>query len=331
MVTDASINSIRPRCRYAARVRGLLVRVGIDKTAGGWNAPVDPDSLEFVYVPIPEARDQQFHPGLATTYAGVSAALAAFGPRALDGTALPEALASRASHLDPDFDQLTYGDVGPGRGRSLCEFEAGDVVVFFAGLRPVRPCQHRLLYALIGLYRVKEILRAGDVPRARWPENAHTRRKEFRATDVIVRADPSASGRLRRCIPVGEFRDRAYRVRRDVLDAWGGLSARDGYVQRSAVPPRFLDPRKFLAWFESNSPELVRANDPGSPRGSCTMPRMANVPELLTASKIASQLKVADTKVKKAIAELGLKPAAKKGVCSYYAAGDVPKIKKALK
>ena len=64
---------------------------------------------------------------------------------------------------------------------------------------------------------------------------------------------------------------------------------------------------------------------------SCTMPRMPNAPELLTASKIATQLKVTDTKVKKAIADLGLKPAAKKGVCSYYAAGDIPKIKKALK
>ncbi len=58
---------------------------------------------------------------------------------------------------------------------------------------------------------------------------------------------------------------------------------------------------------------------------------MPATPELLTASKIAVALKVTDTKVKKAIAELGLKPAAKKGVCNYYAAGDVPRIKKALK
>jgi hypothetical protein len=52
--------------------------------------------------------------------------------------------------------------------------------------------------------------------------------------------------------------------------------------------------------------------------------------DLLTAAKIAAQLKTSDAKVKKAIAALGLKPAAKKGVCSYYAKGDVPKIKKAL-
>lgn len=57
---------------------------------------------------------------------------------------------------------------------------------------------------------------------------------------------------------------------------------------------------------------------------------MTDLADLLTASKIAAQLKVTDGKVKKAIAALGLKPAAKKGVCSYYAKGDVAKIKKAL-
>jgi hypothetical protein len=52
--------------------------------------------------------------------------------------------------------------------------------------------------------------------------------------------------------------------------------------------------------------------------------------DLLTAAKIAADLKVSDAKVKKAIAALKLKPAAKKGACSYYAQADVPKIKKAL-
>ncbi len=59
-------------------------------------------------------------------------------------------------------------------------------------------------------------------------------------------------------------------------------------------------------------------------------PSMRTPSELLTAAKIAVQLKVSDAKVKKAIAELGLKPAAKKGVCNYFAKADVPKIKKAL-
>jgi hypothetical protein len=52
--------------------------------------------------------------------------------------------------------------------------------------------------------------------------------------------------------------------------------------------------------------------------------------DLLTAAKIAQQLKVSDAKVKKAIAALGLAPAAKKGVCNLYDKGVVAKVKKAL-
>jgi len=52
---------------------------------------------------------------------------------------------------------------------------------------------------------------------------------------------------------------------------------------------------------------------------------------LFTAGNIAKELGVSDAKVKKAITELGLTPAAKKGVCNYYAKADIAKIKKILK
>ncbi len=57
---------------------------------------------------------------------------------------------------------------------------------------------------------------------------------------------------------------------------------------------------------------------------------MPDPADLLTAAKIAQQLSVSDAKVKKAIAAIGLKPTAKKGVCNLYAKSDVAKIKKAL-
>lgn len=53
--------------------------------------------------------------------------------------------------------------------------------------------------------------------------------------------------------------------------------------------------------------------------------------ELFTVGKIAEQLAVPAAKVKKAIQDLGIQPAAKKGACSYYAKSDIQKIKKALK
>jgi hypothetical protein len=57
---------------------------------------------------------------------------------------------------------------------------------------------------------------------------------------------------------------------------------------------------------------------------------MPDPADLLTASKIAQQLSVSDAKVKKAIAGLGLAPAATKGGCKLYAKSAVAKIKKAL-
>lgn len=244
-------------------LRAYLVRVGIDQAFGGWNAPADPLTNDFVYVPIPEGSRQRAR--LATPYELVHPALARFAdahrdapPRAVQ---LPAELARANMHLDPDFEALTYGDTER-RGRGLADLEAGDILVFYAGLRPVSPSAHTLLYALIGLYRVRDITRLGMIPEARWRENAHTRRADPRVSDVIVRADPRASGRLRTCLPIGEFRDRAYRVTREILDAWGGLSCRDGYLQRSAVPPRILEPARFLAWFERRAPELVNSNNP---------------------------------------------------------------------
>ncbi len=53
--------------------------------------------------------------------------------------------------------------------------------------------------------------------------------------------------------------------------------------------------------------------------------------DLLTPGNIAKQLSVSEGKVKKAIAELKLEPAAKKGVCSYYDAAAIAKIQAALK
>lgn len=245
-------------------MRATLVRVGVDQSYGGWNAPIDPESGEFVYVPIPEGAGTPPRRALATSYDAFEPALRAFaavhGGEATEGATLPPHLRGLATHLDPDFAALTYGDDGERRGRRLAAFRPGDVVAFYAGLRPIRPCAHRLLYALVGLYRVAEVVRAGDVPRERWAENAHLRRLRPRATDVVVRAAPGGSGRLRRALPIGEYRGGAYRVRPDLLAEWGGLSCRDGYLQRSAVPPLLVHPERFLAWFEAQAPQLVAAN-----------------------------------------------------------------------
>lgn len=52
--------------------------------------------------------------------------------------------------------------------------------------------------------------------------------------------------------------------------------------------------------------------------------------DLATAANLAKSLGVSDAKVKKAIKELGIEPAAKKGVCSYYGPDAAAKVKAAL-
>lgn len=245
-------------------MRGALVRVGVDQAFGCWNAPVDPTTFEFVYVPIPD--DVPFQPGLRTPFSPLRHTVQRFlDERITDGTKLlpmPVQLTRRSMHLDPDFERLTYGDNGERRGKGIADFVRGDLLVFYAGLRPCRPCDHRLVYAIVGVFKVDQVVRLDQVDKAQWAENAHTRRLEHRAQDVIVRADHRHSGRLRNCIPIGEWRAGAYRVRSDLLHEWGDLSCRDGFIQRSAVPPMLKAPTRFLRWFERQGPSLVRENNP---------------------------------------------------------------------
>jgi hypothetical protein len=229
-------------------MKALLVRIGVDQTYGGWNAPVTADG-RFVYVPIPEALGTRFHPGLARRYGEVMSALERFcddhDSDLHRDLAFPRDLLRRSMHLDPDFECLTYGDVGSRRGARIATMVQGDLLVFYGGLRPIHQCEHTLIYALLGMYVVKEVVPASEVPAERWYENAHVRKKTRGPTDIVVRAQPGVSGRFDRCIPIGEWRNGAYRVRHNIVRAWGGLSVKDAFIQRSAVPPHTMNPSDF--------------------------------------------------------------------------------------
>jgi hypothetical protein len=127
------------------------------------------------------------------------------------------------------------------------------------GLRPVTG--GRLIYALIGQMVIDEIVNVVDVEADRRHENAHTRKSRLAPDDIVVRARRSESGLFSRYISIGEFRERAYRVKRDVLAAWGDLSVKNGYIQRSARPPHFLDPARFRAWLKRQSAALIPSNN----------------------------------------------------------------------
>jgi hypothetical protein len=164
-------------------------------------------------------------------------------------------------HLDPDFDHLTYGDTRERAKQVRANLSADDLIVFYAGLFDA--CDRaRLVYAIVGVFVVEEfILATRVIPTAR-DMNAHSRRiLRPDAQDLIVLGRAGVSGRLERCLPIGEWRDRAYRVRCDLLDEWGGLSVKNGYLQRSARLPQFLDPMRFRSWLSSKSPILLQTNN----------------------------------------------------------------------
>jgi hypothetical protein len=95
---------------------------------------------------------------------------------------------------------------------------------------------------------IEVIVLAKSVSKSRWAENAHTRRVPGEG-EIIVRARSGVSGRLRRCIPIGELRNGVYRVRNELLEAWGGLDIKDGYIQRSVRLRRSPTPSNFTAGF----------------------------------------------------------------------------------
>lgn len=234
-------------------MKGLLVRVGADQSAGGgnWNSPVDSRTGRFVYTPIPEAKPNR---------AGLERYYEETVPRCLEfGVPFPNHLRHSRMHLDPDFEHLTYGDRGSKGKQIATSLGAGDILVFYSGL--MDNLEKKLVYAIIGLFIVDLIDRAVDWPDSAAHRNAHTRRELAKdADDIIVVARAKGSGRLQRCVPIGEYRDRAYRVRKELLEAWGNISANDGYLQRSAVFPSLLNPGQFLDWWQSQNPVLAHNN-----------------------------------------------------------------------
>lgn len=231
-------------------MRALLVRVGIDSADNGrWNAPADTQSRRFIYAPILETKP--LRRGFERFYEELEPALAAWGQL------LPVHLQKQRMHLDPDFATLTYGDQGR-RARQIQTLNTEDLLVFYASLRDIK--ERHLVYGIIGIFVIEKIYKANDVPRELWNQNAHTRRIPG-ASDIVVRAVPKLSGRLERFLPIGEYRNRAYRVTRPLVGAWGDLNVRDGYLQRSARLPEFKNPDKFYRWFKGQKVLLLNRSN----------------------------------------------------------------------
>ena len=243
--------------RYSPPKKAILIRIGVDQSFGHWNAPCHPENREFVYVPIPEP--QHSDPNLRSEFReAIQAALTDFSLRNKVNITLPNELLNQSMHLDPDFHHLTYGDTTR-RGKKLLSLEENDWLVFYSGLRSVQG-KHQLIYALTGLLIVDSIAQVKDIPECDYHRNAHTRVASPEPADIIVTGKPGVSGRFKQFIDIGEFRNGAYRVTNQLLHAWGDLTVNDGWIQRSANPPLFKQPKKFAQWLARQKPELLASN-----------------------------------------------------------------------
>lgn len=235
------------------------MRVGIDKTFGRYNAPINPSTNDYLYMPIPQGKGS-FRPGMDTTYADLRSEFASWCQRNSADLEFPMHLDGLGCHLDPDFHYLTYGDQGTGRGLRVGNLEEGDFLAFFASFKPTKTCGHSLVYALYGIMVVDKIQKVADISFEEYQKNAHTRVNEMNVEHLVVFAKPSQSGRFRRALPIGSYRNGSYRVTEEVLEAWGGIDVKDGFIQRSVCPPLFSNPSRFFRWLDNQSVELVQNN-----------------------------------------------------------------------
>jgi hypothetical protein len=247
-------------------MRGLLVRVGIDMTTayGGWNAPVNTVTRRFMFVPI---QDRPYNDGTYVEngrrvyHEEVTTALANFAVECGDPAGkcfrLPVRLHNEPMHLDPDFLRLTYGDDSR-RGRILKQLEEDDFIAFYSSLKPLD--SGKLVYALIGIFVLAGTpLGALQIPDVQRLCNAHMRWRNVKETDIVAFGKEEDSGMFERCVPIGEFRERAYRVREDVLEEWGDISVKNGWLQRSANLPEFKNPTRFRNWLVKQDVRMARA------------------------------------------------------------------------
>jgi hypothetical protein len=245
-------------------MRGLLVRVGIDKTFGGWNAPCRADG-SFCYVPMKPKKSEVFEQGIEkTTYNEFEKACQIFA----QGTDLvfPKWLHGALCHLDPDFRFLSYGDSGQRANRISTFFDGSrdNFIAFYASFKPIDfNNSYPLVYAIIGLYRFQGVKRVRDLIMLNQREkNAHTRLADYREDDIVIFADKNKSGRLRTLIQIGKRNEnRHYYVKEQLLKEWGGISSTNGWIQRSAYLPEFCKPDLFLQWLEKQNPKFVHENN----------------------------------------------------------------------
>ncbi len=228
-------------------MKALLIRVGIDKGAGGALGPLYPDG-SFEYIPIPEdapSKEIRRYDNCCGTNMH-NKFLSFF---------MPKRNKNRVMHFDPEFETNTYGDYKSKRVDSL---HANDIIAFYAGLEGVDSNWKRNgktgLY-LIGYLTVtlvvyvpsnRNVHSRGAVMTFNCENNAHFKREEDGGY-YIVKGHKRKSGLLKKAVKISkpklDVRGRPYHAVSPKFERLLGIS---GSIQRS-VPVRVIKGNRQLA------------------------------------------------------------------------------------
>ncbi len=218
-------------------MKAMLLRVGMDKGTDGALAPLFSDG-SFIYIPPSEWDSASREERTYRTMIGWNGCPLA--------TYLPPRIGSHKPHDDPEFVTCTYGDASAKR-RYLLRLQEGDLLVFYAGLQPVRRHVMARLY-LIGYLTIERVIDFNTLsPRqvtqglGQYPNNAHAKRTTPADNLVIVAGDYTRSGLLRRAVCISEGRAmKNGRVGQALSQKCEQLLGIRGFIERS-MPPRIVE------------------------------------------------------------------------------------------
>ena len=202
----------------------LLLRIGMDLGFGGLG-PIFPDGT-FEYVPIPD------DPSRASERSLFFRDIPARTGGSIDRF-VPARHKDRPAHYDPEFDTFTYGDPARNKRRQLLRLDEGDMLVFYAGLRPREENQGSKLYIIgyLTILQVHAITSLGPWPPPEYQNlwgNAHIRRNSCDKNLVVVEGNPTTSRLLIRAVPLSDSRQ-------NVLPEMTELLGLSGSVKRAGA------------------------------------------------------------------------------------------------
>jgi hypothetical protein len=190
-------------------MKGLLLRVGIDKGTGGCLGPIFQDRT-FEYIPIPETRPTSENNVYIKMKGRYGRDLTEF---------MPNKYWYSQPHHDPEFTTYTYGDPSFPKRNQLSKLKPGDLLIFYAGLEPENSKNKSQLF-VIGYFDIEKVYDFKEIQKLQYgsvfrevPNNAHSkiyfRLKEL-GTEylddnlIIIKGNSRRSKLFTKALPIGD-------------------------------------------------------------------------------------------------------------------------------